>query len=175
MAAPGSIGRPAPGVEARLAPGTGEIEVRGPNVMRGYWRAPEATAAALKDGGWFATGDVGRVDAAGRWWFTDRLKHVIVSGGENIYPAEVERVLPLGARRRRMRGGGPPRSAVGEVPVAVVVPGPDFHAEALPRHFEGRLARFKHPRAVVTVGSLPRTALGKVHFAALSGLVRLPE
>jgi fatty-acyl-CoA synthase len=175
LAAPGSIGRPAPGVEARLAPGTGEIEVRGPNVMRGYWRAPEATAAALKDGGWFATGDVGRVDAAGRWWFTDRLKHVIVSGGENIYPAEVERVLRSAPGVAECAVVGRPDPRWGEVPVAVVVPGPDFHAESLPRHFEGRLARFKHPRAVVTVGSLPRTALGKVHFAALSGLVRLPE
>ncbi len=173
LAAPGSIGRPAPGVEARLAPGTGEIEVRGPNVMRGYWQAPEATAAALRDG-WFATGDVGRVDAAGRWWFTDRLKHVIVSGGENIYPAEVERVLRSAPGVAECAVVGRPDPRWGEVPVAVVVPGPGFEAEALPRHFEGRLARFKHPRAVVTVDALPRTALGKVQLGALGELVRLP-
>jgi acyl-CoA synthetase (AMP-forming)/AMP-acid ligase II len=171
LAAPGSIGRPAPGVEARLAPGTCEIEVRGPNVMRGYWRAPEATAAALKDG-WFATGDVGRVDAAGRWWFTDRLKHVIVSGGENIYPAEVERVLRSAPGVAECTVLGRPDPRWGEVPVAVVVPGSNFEAEAVLRHCEGRLARFKHPRAVVTVTALPRTALGKVQLGALGELVR---
>ena len=118
-------------VEARgrCAPGTrARSQVRGPNVMRGYWSAPEATATALADG-WFATGDVGRCDAEGRFWFTDRLKHMIISGGENIYPAEVERVLAHCARRRRMAPScGRPDPRWGEVPVAVVVPGPGFDA-----------------------------------------------
>lgn len=171
LAAPGSIGRPAPGVEARLAPGTGEILVRGPGVTRGYWRDPEATAAALDGEGWFSTGDVGRADADGRWWFTDRLKHVIVSGGENIYPAEVERVLRSAPGVVECAVVGRPDPRWGEVPVAVVVPGPGFDAGALLRHCGDRLARFKHPRAVVTAEALPRTALGKVRVGALRDLV----
>ncbi len=169
LAAPGSIGRPAPGTEARIAPGTGEILVRGPNVMAGYWKDPAATAAALRDG-WFATGDVGRVDEAGRFWFTDRLKHLIISGGENISPAEVERVLLTAPGVREGAVVGRPDPRWGEVPVAVVVPGEGFDAARVLAHFEGRLARFKHPRAVVTLGALPRTALGKVAVAEVRRL-----
>ena len=174
LAAPGSIGRPALHAEARvvgpdgtpLPPGTeGEIELRGPNVARGYWRGPEVRAD-----GWFATGDVGRVDAAGRFWFTDRLKHVIISGGENIYPAEVERLLRTAPGVVECAVCGRPDPRWGEVPVAVVVPGPGFDATAVLRHFEGQLARFKHPRAVVTVPAMPRTALGKVELAALRAI-----
>lgn len=184
LAAPGSIGRPALHAECRvvdaagapLPPGaTGEIQVRGPSVLRGYWRAPEATAAALREDGWFATGDVGLVDEAGRWWFTDRLKHVIISGGENVYPAEVERVLRAvpGVAEGAICGRPDPRW--GEVPVAVVVPGPGFDKALVLRHFEGQLARFKHPRDVVAVEALPRTALGKVQMEALRALVAARE
>ena len=179
LAAPGSIGRAAPlcaarvtGPEGRaLPPGeAGEIEIRGPSVMREYWRAPAATAEAFRSGGWFRTGDVGRVDEAGRFWFTDRLKHVIISGGENVYPAEVERVLLTapGVAEGAVCGRTDPRW--GEVPVAVVVPGPGFDRAAVLRHFEGRLARFKHPREVVVATALPRTALGKVQLAALRAI-----
>lgn len=169
-AAPGSIGRPVPGVEARLAPVTNEIEIRGPNVMVGYWQQAEATAAVLHDG-WFATGDVGRRDEQGRWWFTDRLKHVIISGGENIYPAEVERILASAPGIAEGVVIGRPDPRWGEVPVAVVVPGPGFDAAAVLAHFEGRIARFKQPRDVIAVAALPRTALGKVTVAALRALV----
>ena len=170
LSAPGSIGRPALHAEARIVdaegnavgPGTaGEIQIRGPAVMRGYWRS-----APLTDG-WFATGDVAHVDQAGRWWFTDRIKHVIISGGENIYPAEVERVLRSAPGITEGAICGRPDPKWGEVPVAVVVPAPDFDRDALLRHFEGRIARFKHPRDVVTVEALPRTALGKVELAGL--------
>jgi fatty-acyl-CoA synthase len=170
IAAPGSIGRPVPGVEARISPGTGEIGIRGPVVMSGYWRDRAATDAALREG-WFATGDVGRVDAEGRFWFTDRLKHLIISGGENISPAEVERVLATAPGVREGAVVGRPDPRWGEVPVAVVVPDRGFDAAAVLRHFEGRLARFKQPRDVVTVEALPRTALGKVAVAALRRLV----
>lgn len=179
LAAPGSIGHPAPGCEARIAgpdgtplpPGMpGEIEVRGPNVARGYWRDPAATAAAFRPGGWFRTGDVGRVDAAGRYWFTDRLKHVVISGGENIYPAEVERVLLTAPGVAEGAVCGRPDPRWGEVPVAVVVPGPGFDRAAVLHHFEGRLARFKHPRDLVLADALPRTALGKVELGALRAL-----
>ena len=182
LAAPGSIGRPALFGEARvvdaagapLPPGeAGEIELRGPHVARRYWQAPEATEAAWRADGWFATGDIGFVDAAGRFWFTDRLKHLIISGGENIYPAEVERVLREAPGVAEGAVCGRPDARWGEVPVAVVVPGPGFDAAAVLAHFEGRLARFKHPRAVVAVAALPRTALGKVQVEALRLLARL--
>jgi fatty-acyl-CoA synthase len=165
LAAPGSIGRPAMHAECRLAP-TGEIEVRGPAVLRGYWKRDDA----LRDG-WFATGDIGRIDTQGRWWFTDRLKHVIISGGENIYPAEVERVLASapGVAEGAVVGRSDPKW--GEVPVAVVVPRDGFDAARVLAHFEGRIARFKHPRAVIAVEALPRTALGKVAMAKLKAIV----
>ena len=181
LAAPGSIGRPALFGEARVVDATGvplppgeagEIELRGPHLARGYWQAPEATAAAWREDGWFATGDIGRVDAAGRFWFTDRLKHLIISGGENIYPAEVERVLRAAPGIAEGAVCGRPDERWGEVPVAVVVPGPGFDPAAVLAHFEGRLARFKHPRAVLPVPALPRTALGKVQVEALRRLAR---
>jgi len=163
-AEPYALGRPAPETEARLAP-DGEIQIRGPNVMRGYWNAP--AGEGFTDDGWFRTGDLGRVDAQGQWWFTDRLKHIIISGGENISPAEVERVLAAapGVLECAVVARADPRWD--EVPVAVVVPGDGFDANAVLAFFEGRLARFKHPRAVVTMDALPRTALGKVNIAEL--------
>ncbi len=164
-AAPGSIGRPVPGVQAKLSP-AGEILVRGPNTLQHYW----PTTPALDTEGWFATGDAGRVDEAGRWWFTDRLKHVIISGGENIYPAEVERVLRQAPGVLEGAVCGRPDARWGEVPVAVVVPGPGFSREAVLAHFSGQLARFKQPHDVVVVPALPRTALGKVELLALRRL-----
>jgi fatty-acyl-CoA synthase len=177
LAAPGSIGRPAPHAECRLVdasgalcpPGAdGEIQVRGPGVLRGYWKRDDALTAD----GWFPTGDVGRIDAEGRWWFTDRLKHVIISGGENIYPAEVERLLRSapGVAEGAVVGRDDPRW--GEVPIAVVVPGPGFDPARVLAHFEGQIARFKQPRAVVALPALPRTALGKVEVARLREMVR---
>jgi fatty-acyl-CoA synthase len=176
MIAMGSIGRSALHVQCRvvdavgrpLPPGaSGEIEVRGPSVLACYWGkdAPQATRE-----GWFATGDVGHVDQAGRWWFTDRIKHVIISGGENIYPAEVERVLRSAPGVVEGAVCGREDARWGEVPVAVVVPGPGFSRDAVLRHFEGQLARFKHPRDVISVPALPRTALGKVQVEALKML-----
>ena len=179
LAAPGSIGRPAMHCECRVvdaegnalpAGETGEIQVRGPSVLRRYWNAAEATAASIRDG-WFATGDVGHVDADGRWWFTDRIKHVIISGGENIYPAEVERVLRTAPGVVEGAVCGRPDPRWGEVPVAVVVAGEGFDRAAVLTHFEGRIARFKQPRDVVVVDAMPKTALGKVQLAALRVIV----
>ena len=170
LAAPGSIGRAASLCEARLAPGTHEILVRGANVMSGYWRREEATRAAF-EGGWFRTGDVGRCDDHGRFWFTDRLKRVIISGGENIYPAELERVLGgvPGVRESAVIGRADARW--GEVPVAVIVEGEGFEEARLHAAFEAQLARFKHPRVVLRVAALPRTALGKVELGKLSAML----
>ncbi|MBU8537182.1 AMP-binding protein [Falsiroseomonas tokyonensis] len=169
LAAPGSLGRPALHAEARIAGGAteGEILIRGPATLRRYW--PDVPA--LDSEGWFATGDVGRLDAQGRFWFTDRLKHVIISGGENIYPAEVERLLRSAPGILEGTIIGRPDPRWGEVPVAVVVPAPDFEATRLLAHFEGQIARFKIPRAVVTVPALPRTALGKVETGRLRELL----
>jgi fatty-acyl-CoA synthase len=170
LAAPGSIGRPGLHVAARLSP-AGEILVRGANTLRHYW--PETPA--LDAEGWFATGDVGRVDAEGRWWFTDRLKHVIISGGENIYPAEVERVLRDAPGVLEGAVCGRPDARWGEVPVAVVVPAPGFSRDAVLAHFRGQLARFKQPHDVVAVDALPRTALGKVELTALRKLAAISD
>jgi fatty-acyl-CoA synthase len=176
LAAPGSIGRPAQHVACRIVDAEGrilgsgaegEIQVRAPSVLRGYW----GHQPALLPGGWFPTGDIGRVDADGRWWFTDRSKHVIISGGENIYPAEIERLLAEAPGVLDCAVVGRPDPRWGEVPVAVVVPGAAFDGPRVLAHLEGRIARFKIPRAVIAVAALPRTALGKVAMAELRAVV----
>lgn len=169
--APGSIGRPIGTCEARIGD-AGEIQLRGPNLISCYWRDKDATHAAHTEDGWFRTGDVGRVDEDGRFWFTDRLKHLIISGGENISPAEVERVLAAAPGVRECAVVGRADARWGEVPVGVVIADDSFDEAAILRHFEGRLARFKHPRAVIRVDSLPRTALGKVQLEKLRALTQ---
>lgn len=176
----GAIGRPAPGCAIRLvddhgeavADGTvGEIEVRGANVATGYWDDDAADAAAFRDG-WFRSGDLAQRDARGAYWFRDRIKNVIISGGENVYPAELERVLRTldGVAEAAVVGRADARW--GEVPVAVVVPAsgavPD--RAAILAGFQGRLARFKHPKDVVFVDELPRNALGKVRVELVKAL-----
>jgi fatty-acyl-CoA synthase len=152
---------------AELPPDTpGEIAVRGPNVFSGYWRNEAATREVLHDG-WFRTGDIGRRDADGYFFVHDRKKNMIISGGENIYPAEVERVLLEHPDVADCGVIGRPDAKWDEVPVAYVIPraGRRIDAEALKTHLSAQLARFKVPREFVFVEDLPRTALGKVqHF-----------
>ncbi len=179
---PGSAGRPAPGCEVRvagdgggddLAPGiTGEILVRGPNVMIGYWRAPQATAEVLRDG-WFRSGDMGHWDEDGYLFVDGRRKEMIISGGENIYPAEIENVLIECQDIAEATVVGRPDPRWGEVVVAVVVPrsGADLSRERVLGLFEGRIARFKHPKEVLFVGEMPKTALGKVRKEDVRSLV----
>ena len=169
LAAPGSIGRAAHLCQARIG-AAGQIEIRGDNVMIGYWNQPDATAEALHEG-WFRTGDVGHEDADGRFWFTDRLRRVIISGGENIYPAELERILAEVPGIAEFAVIGRPDPRWGEVPVAVIVAPPDFDEAEIHARFEAKLARFKHPRAVLRVPGLPRTALGKVQIEKLRELM----
>lgn len=169
LAWPGSIGRPAALCAARIG-AMGEIQVKGPNIMQGYLDNPQATAESFSDG-WFRTGDIGRVDEDGRFWFTDRLKHIIISGGENISPAEVERVLATAPGVVECAVIGKPDKKWGEVPLAVVVPGEGFDLHHVLDVFEGKLARFKQPREVAVVAALPRTALGKVDLPALRAMV----
>jgi fatty-acyl-CoA synthase len=153
------------GVE--LPPDTpGEIAVRGPNVFSEYWDNPEATREALHNG-WYRTGDIGRRDADGYFWVHDRKKNLIISGGENIYPAEVERVLLEHPDIAECAVIGRPDPRWDEVPVAYVIrrAGCLVEAESLKAHVLTQLARFKVPREFVFVDDLPRTALGKVqHF-----------
>jgi fatty-acyl-CoA synthase len=152
---------------AELPPDTaGEIAVRGPNVFYEYWGNEEATRQALHDG-WYRTGDIGRRDGDGYFWVHDRKKNLIISGGENIYPAEVERVLLEHPEIIECAVIGRPDPRWDEVPVAYVIrrSGCMIEAEDLKAHVATQLARFKVPREFVFVDDLPRTALGKVqHF-----------
>jgi fatty-acyl-CoA synthase len=152
---------------AELPPETpGEIAVRGPNVFVEYWGNEAATREVLYNG-WFRTGDIGRRDADGYFFVHDRKKNMIISGGENIYPAEVERVLLEHPDVADCGVIGRPDPRWDEVPVAYVIPraGCRADAEALTAHLLTQLARFKVPREFVFVEDLPRTALGKVqHF-----------
>lgn len=167
----GSIGRPAAHVQVKIARPdgetcetgeAGEIWVKGPNNFTEYWRDPATTAAALQDG-WFKTGDMAWRDEAGLLWFVGRRKHVIISGGENIYPAEIERLLDKLPGLREAAVVGRPDARWGETPVVVaaVEPGGPTAADILAA-CEGRIARFKRPKDVVFVDALPRNALGKV-------------
>jgi fatty-acyl-CoA synthase len=150
-----------------LPPGTpGEIVVRGPNVFHEYWGNEEATREALHDG-WYRTGDLGQRDGDGYFWVHDRKKNLIISGGENIYPAEVERVLLEHPDVAECGVIGRPDARWDEVPVAYVIrrAGCMVEGHELRAHVLQQLARFKVPRDIIFVDDLPRTALGKVqHF-----------
>ena len=179
----GSCGRPALGCELRVvrddatatrAGERGEIEVRGATVTSGYWRDEGATRAAFTSDGWFMTGDIGHRDEDGFLWIDDRKQDLIVSGGENVYPAEVEAVLAAHQAVAQCAVVARPDPRWGEVPVAVVAlkPGATLGADAALALFEGRLARFKHPREIVFMDALPETALGKVEKFRLREILR---
>jgi fatty-acyl-CoA synthase len=149
----------------------GEILVRGDNVADGYWRQPELTAAAFRDG-WYRSGDVALRDAQGLYWFKDRIKNVIISGGENIYPAELERILHAIPGIAEAAVVGRPDRQWGEVPVAVVALRDEgLSREAILAGFQGRIARYKIPKDVLFVPALPRNAMGKIVVEALRRLV----
>ena len=144
----------------------GEIAVRGPNVFFEYWGNEAATRDALHDG-WYRTGDIGLCDADGYFWVRDRKKNMIISGGENVYPAEVERVLLEHPDVSECAVIGRPDPRWDEVPIAYVIArsGCRLEADQLRTHLQAQLARYKVPREIVFVTDLPRTALGKVqHF-----------
>jgi acyl-CoA synthetase (AMP-forming)/AMP-acid ligase II len=168
----GSVGRPALGVEARIVDedgndvprgAVGEIVYRGPTVMLGYHGRPEATAEAFA-GGWFHSGDLVREDDEGFIYVVDRLKDMLISGGENVYPAEVERALVEHPAVAEVAVVGVPHPRWVETPLAVVVaePGAEVGEDELIDHCRARLAGYKKPAAVVFVEDLPRNAAGKV-------------
>ena len=174
---PGSTGLPGLLCEARIvddagdevpAGMAGEVAVRGPNVLREYWGNAAATAEALHDG-WYRTGDIATRDADGYFTIHDRKKNLIVSGGENIYPAEIERVLATHPAVADVAVIGRPDPRWQEVPVAYVIlrDGAQADEASLRAHMAEQLARFKLPRDILFVDTLPRTALGKVQHYLL--------
>ncbi|MFE6223520.1 FadD3 family acyl-CoA ligase [Streptomyces sp. NPDC057854] len=156
-------GRPVPGVEVRLS-GSGEVLVRGHNVMRGYFEDEEATAAAIDPDGWLRTGDVGVLDAAGNLRITDRLKDMFIVGGFNAYPAEIEQLLGLHPDIADVAVIGVPDARLGEVGKAFAVrrPGARITADDLIAWSRREMANYKVPRHVEFVTELPRNAGGKV-------------
>jgi fatty-acyl-CoA synthase len=168
----GSIGRALMHVQARIVDDddrdvrtdeVGELVLRGPNLFAGYWGLPEATAEAFR-GGWFHTGDLGRMDAEGFITLVDRKKDMIITGGENVYPIEVEQVLYRHPAVRELAVVGVPDARWGETPVAVValMDGAELTADELLGYARERLAHFKCPTRVEFVPELPRNATGKV-------------
>jgi len=168
----GSVGKPFFHVEVRIVkddgspagPGeVGEILVKGGNVMRGYWGWPEETARTIRDG-WLHTGDMATVDEEGYVFIVDRKKDIIISGGENIYPAEVEEVLSRHPKVQEVGVIAAEDPKWGESVRAVIVPkaGQAPTLEEITAFCESRLARFKHPRSLVLVDEIPRNALGKI-------------
>jgi acyl-CoA synthetase (AMP-forming)/AMP-acid ligase II len=167
----GSVGRPCQYLEldiwdehgAPVSPGErGQVVLRGPKVFKGYWRDPDATSAAFA-GGWFHTGDIGVQDDDGYLYIVDRLKDMIVSGGENIAGSEVERVLYEHESVVEAAVVGRPDDRWGEVPIAYVVSSSETTTpEELIEHCRRQLARFKVPKDVVLVDALPRNPSGKV-------------
>lgn len=168
---PGSVGTPIPGVEMRVvdngrevpAGETGEIAIRGHNVMKRYWRRPEETAAAIRDG-WFYTGDLGRVDQDGYFWLVGRTKDVIIRGGYNVYPREVEDVLYEHPAVADAAVIGLPNPDLGEEVGAAVVlkPGARATAEELREYVKGQVAAYKYPRKVWIADALPKGPTGKI-------------
>ena len=159
----------ADGDPSREAGTRGEIEVSGPNVFAGYWGREDVTAEAFTDDGWFRTGDVGVVDDDGFLTIADRIKDMVISGGENIYSAEVEQAIAAIPGVTGVAVIGIPSERWGEVPHAVVTlaPGRDLDAEEMIAALREHLAGYKIPRSLTIVTELPRTASGKVRKAAL--------
>ncbi len=159
----GSAGKPYPYVQVRLS-GEGELQVRGPNVFAGYWRDPEATAVARTEDGWLRTGDVAERDDEGFYRICDRLKDMYISGGENVYPVEVESALHEHPAVLDAAVVGVADERWGETGIAFVVLREDTAAgeEQLLGHCRERLARYKVPRAVRFVEALPRSSMNKV-------------
>lgn len=175
---PGSVGMPLPGIEVRIAdPESGDvlaqgdvgvIEVRGPNVFTGYWQMPEKTAQEFRPDGFFITGDLGSIDEAGYVRIVGRAKDLIISGGFNVYPAEVEALLDEIPGIVESAVIGVPHRDFGEGVVAIVQSrDPALNAYGVISALAGKLARFKQPKDVIFVAELPRNAMGKIQKAQL--------
>ena len=169
---PATVGFALPGLELRIADDAGNdlgadevgtIEVRGPSVFSGYWRMPEKTAEEIRPDGFFITGDLGTIDGSGRVSIVGRAKDLVISGGYNVYPKEVESVLDDLPGIHESAVIGVPHEDFGEGVVAVVVPeSGDVTLDEVTAALEGKLARFKQPKQVINVAELPRNTMGKV-------------
>jgi len=178
---PGSVGLPIPDVNVKIfdendnelpAEGVGEIVIRGPNVMSGYWNQPEESAAALRNG-WLHTGDMGKIDADGYIYIVDRKKEMLLVHGMNVYPREIEEVLYTFPGLAEAAVIGRVAERKGELPVAFVSAAPNTTLEAKPilRHCHERLADYKVPREIRILEKLPRTATGKIAKLELKKLL----
>ena len=168
------MGFPLPGVELKITDSItgktlpqgeiGEIEVRGPNVFKGYWNMPEKTAKELREDGFFITGDLGQIDADGYLQIVGRNKDLIISGGYNIYPKEIELLLDMQDGILESAIVGVPHPDFGETVVGVLVanPGETPDLEAIKKNITTSLARFKHPQKLFLLPELPRNTMGKV-------------
>ena len=150
---------------------TGVVEIRSPGLFAGYWQLPDKTAAEFRPDGWFITGDVGSVDHEGRLTLEGRSSDMIISGGYNVYPKEIELVLDAVPGVLESAVIGVPHADFGEAVVAIVVRDGSVEVtdDDLARSLDGVLARFKHPKAYVAADSLPRNAMSKVQKAELRG------
>jgi fatty-acyl-CoA synthase len=168
----GSVGKPLLHVQMRIvdeegndvAPGdTGELLLRGPSIFLEYWNRPDATEEAFQ-GGWFHSGDLAPQDEEGFYYIVDRMKDMLISGGENVYPTEVEQVLYRHPKVQEVAVIGAPDEKWGEVPMALVVPKPGerLTLDELEAFCRDKLARFKTPKHLVEIDELPRTATGKI-------------
>jgi malonyl-CoA/methylmalonyl-CoA synthetase len=176
---PGTVGFPLPGVSLRIAdPPSGRplpqgevgmIEVKGPNVFKGYWRLPDRTAAEFRSDGFFITGDLGRIDDQGYVHIVGRSKDLIITGGLNVYPREVENAIEAIAGVAECAVIGLAHPDFGEAVTALVVPAPGaaLDERSVIEALKDRLARFKLPKRVLMVRGLPRNAMGKIEKAAL--------
>ncbi|MBV1705058.1 MAG: AMP-binding protein, partial [Hyphomicrobiales bacterium] len=175
---PGAVGFPLSGIAVRIADSegraladgeTGVIEVRGPNVFKGYWNMPEKTAAEFRDGGWFVTGDVGTVGPDGHLRIVGRAKDLVISGGFNVYPKEIEEEIDALPGVLESAVIGLPHRDFGEGVTAIVVarPGATLDEAAILAAVAPRLAAFKRPKRALIVADLPRNAMGKVQKAEL--------
>jgi long-chain acyl-CoA synthetase len=173
MRKPGSIGTPIEGVEMKLVDderrdvagdAVGEIAIRGHNVMKGYWNRPDATEAAIDSDGWFYSGDVGRIDEDGCFFIVDRKKELIIRGGYNVYPREVEEVIYEHPAVREAAVIGVPHDELGEEVAAAVAlkPGAELTESELRGYIKSNLAAYKYPRHVWFVEELPKGATGKI-------------
>jgi long-chain acyl-CoA synthetase len=169
---PGSIGTPLEGVEMKVVDENdqevpqgevGEIVIRGHNIMKGYWQRPDATEEAMR-GGWFHSGDMARVDENGRYFIVDRKKDLIIRGGYNVFPREVEEVLYEHPKIREAAVVGIPHPELGEEVGAAVVTmeGEQLLAEEVSEHVKGNLAAYKYPRVVWFLDELPKGPTGKI-------------
>ena len=170
----GSVGYPLPGVSVRIADpdsgailppnSTGMIEVKGPNVFKGYWRMPEKTRSEFREDGYFITGDLGLIDDNGYVSIVGRSKDLVITGGFNVYPKEIETEIDAIAGVEESAVVGLPHSDFGEAVTAIIIPKHDANLseEAILKHLDEKLAKYKLPKKIIFEESLPRNTMGKV-------------